>query len=145
MIIYLDTSALVKCYVSERGSRETAELTTRAEVVATSLVSRAEVAAAFAKAVRVGALSPQGGRKAQRAFVAQWPDFTRLPVTEALVSRAEVLAWDYALRGYDALQLASAVTWQEAMGLAVTLATFDRQLSEAGKTAGLRLWPDRLV
>ena len=145
MIVYLDASALVKRYVAERGSRETVELTARAEVAATSLVSRAEVAAAFAKAVRAGILSAESGRKAQRAFVAQWPDFARLPVTEALVSRAEALAWDYALRGYDAVQLASALTWQESLGLAVTLATFDRQLWEAGPTAGIQVWPDRLA
>ncbi len=54
MILYLDSSALVKRYIAERGSKNTAELTARAELVATSLISRAEVAAAFAKAVRIG-------------------------------------------------------------------------------------------
>ena len=48
MILYLDASALVKRYVTERGSRETADVCAKAEIVATSLVSRAEVAAALA-------------------------------------------------------------------------------------------------
>jgi len=39
-----DASALVKRYVAERGSRETRELSTKADVVATSLITRAEVA-----------------------------------------------------------------------------------------------------
>jgi predicted nucleic acid-binding protein len=144
VIVYLDASALVKRYVTERGSRETGELSARADVVATSLVSRAEVAAALAKAVRLGIVEPERGRKAQRAFARQWPDIAKVPVTEALVSRAEALAWDYALRGYDAVQLASALTWQEAVGAEITLATFDRQLWDAGRQAGVRMWPETL-
>jgi uncharacterized protein len=144
VIVYLDASALVKRYVAERGWRETRELSTKADVVATSLITRAEVAAALSKAVRVGIIDPDGGRKAQRAFASQWPDIAKVPVSEALVSRAEALAWDFALRGYDAVQLASALTWQEAVGAEITLATFDRQLWDAGKKAGIRIWPDTL-
>ncbi len=145
MIVYLDASALVKRYVAERGSPETAELTARAGAVATSLITRAEVAAALAKAVRIGLLGAESGRKAQRAFTSQWADIARVPVTEALLSRAETLAWDYALRGYDAVHLASALTWQESVGVAAILATFDRRLWEAGQKAGVRVWPEKLM
>jgi predicted nucleic acid-binding protein len=144
VIVYLDASALVKRYVAERGSRETRELSGKADVVATSLITRAEVAAALAKAVRLGIIEPDSGRKAQRAFASQWPDIAKVPVSEALISRAEALAWDFALRGYDAVQLASALTWQEAVGAEIMLATFDRQLWDAGKKAGVRIWPETL-
>ena len=143
MIVYLDASALVKRYVAERGSRETRELSTKADVVATSLITRAEVAAALAKAVRLGIIEPDSGRKAQRAFASQWPDIAKVPVSEALVSRAGALSWDFALRGYDAVQLASALTWQEAVGAEITLATFDRQLWDAGKRRASESGPTR--
>ena len=52
MILYLDASALVKRYVAEPGSVEVNEAISRAEVTGTALISRAEVAAALAKAVR---------------------------------------------------------------------------------------------
>ena len=145
MIIYLDASALVKRYVAERGSREVIELTAAAEIVATSLISRAEVAAAFARAVRLGVLDHDGGRRAQRRFSREWPDLARVPVSEALVSRAEMLAWDYGLRGYDAMQLASALTWQESIGEDVFLGTFDGQLWKAAPGAGLKVWPETLA
>jgi len=144
VIVYLDASALVKRYVAERGSRETGELSADADVVATSVVSRAEVAAAFARAVRLGILGPENGRKARRAFASQWQDIAKVPVTEGLIFRAEALVWDFALRGYDAVQLASALTWQESIGAEITLATFDRQLWDAGKKAGVRIWPETL-
>lgn len=145
MIAYLDASALVKRYVSEQWSVETITLTTTADVVATSLVSRAEVAAALAKAVRTKVLSEAEARKAQRTFAGEWPDLARIPVTEALVARAETLAWDHALRGYDAVQLASALTWQESIGTDIVVATFDTQLWEAVREAGLKAWPESLT
>ena len=144
MIAYFDASALVKRHVDEQGSREAIEFAARAEVVATSLISRAEVSAALAKAVRAKLLEEAGARAAQRAFAAQWPDIARIPVTEALVSRADTLAWEYGLRGYDAVQLASAVFLQESLGTAVRLATFDTQLWEAARRAGFEPWPDKL-
>jgi len=145
VIAYLDASALVKRYVVERGSRETVELIARAEVVASSLVSRAEVAAALAKAVGIGLLGVEKARKAQQSFIAEWPDVARIPVTESLISRAGMMAWEYALRGYDAVQLASALTWQESVGASIILATFDRQLWQASQKAGVRVWPEKLT
>jgi predicted nucleic acid-binding protein len=63
VIAYFDASALVKRHVEERGSRETLDFAARAEVVATSLISRAEVAAALAKAVRAKLLEEDEARK----------------------------------------------------------------------------------
>jgi predicted nucleic acid-binding protein len=145
VILYLDASALVKRYVTEKGSGELILLTTAAEAIATALVSRAEVAAAFARAVRLGVLDEVSGRRVQRRFSREWPDLVRVPVTEGVASRAGTLAWDYGLRGYDAVQLAAALTWQDAIGQEVVVATFDRQLWESVPRAGLQVWPDRLT
>jgi len=60
MILYLDASALVKRYVTEPGSSEVSEAINRAEMAGTALVSRAEVAAALAKAAR-GNVDARGG------------------------------------------------------------------------------------
>ena len=145
MSVYVDASALVKRYVMEAGSKEVIALLDASAAVATALVSRAEVAAAFARAVRVGVLADDAGRRAQRRFSREWPDLVRVPITEALVARAETLAWEHALRGYDAVQLAAALAWQDALGQDVTLATFDKQLWEATARAGLRVWPKKLL
>jgi len=144
VIAYLDASALVKRYVVERGSRETIALTAESELIATSIVTRAEVAAAFAKAARTGLVTQDRARSAQRSFAGDWPDLVRVPVTEALVERAETLAWDHGLRGYDAVQLASALSWQESVSTEIVLATFDQQLWEAAPKAGMKAWPERL-
>src|SRR5262245_65357682 len=94
-------------------------------MTATSIVSRAEIAAAFAKAVRAGLVKNLVARNAQRTFAGDWPDVVRVPVTESLVERAEGLAWEHGLRGYDAIHLASALTWQGSVGEQIVLATSD--------------------
>jgi hypothetical protein len=142
VIAYLDASALVKRYVVERGSKETIALTAESEMTATSIVSRAEVAAALAKAARTGIVTQEVARNAHRTFAGDWPDVVRVPATEALVERAEGLAWEHVLRGYDAVQLASALTWQESVGEEIVVVTFDQQLWEAAKRTGLKVWPE---
>jgi len=144
LIVYLDASALVKRYVIERDSEKVIELTQSATVVATSIVTRAEVAAALARVARLKVLDFDQARLAQRRFAADWPDYAHVPVTEALVARAERLAWDYELRGYDAVQLAAGLMWQESIGEDVLLATFDRQFWGAATRAGLQVWPQKL-
>ena len=94
MILYLDASALVKRYIAERGSRTVAEAVSEAEVVGTSLISRAETAAALAKAVRVGALTRDEAASALQVFRSEWPSFVRVQATEVLVARADELAWE---------------------------------------------------
>jgi predicted nucleic acid-binding protein len=141
MIVYLDASVLVKHYVVEVGSTEVNQLLVRAEVVGTGSISRAEVAAALAKAVRVGTLARDEAEAALQVFRAEWGDLVRLQLTEAILAQADTLAWDYGLRGYDAVHLAAARFWQSSLGEPVTLATYDRQLWQAGNAAGLVAWP----
>lgn len=144
MIAYLDASALVKRYVAEAGSAEVGELIDQATVVGTAIISRAEVAAAMAKAVRMALLTHEEGVSALQFFSAEWESLVRLQMTEVLVFRAASLAWDYSLRGYDAAHLASALFWQDMLGESVMVATYDRQLWNAAQATGLTVWPRSL-
>lgn len=62
-------------------------------------------------------------------------------VGEPLVARAAALTWEHGLRGYDAVHLASALWWREAVGDAVTVATYDRELWRSARAAGLTASP----
>jgi len=61
------------------------------------------------------------------------------------MEKAAGLARRYALRGYDAVHLASALLGQERLHLPVTLAAFDRDLWLAGRKSGMEVWPTGLV
>src|SRR3989304_4453572 len=115
MIAYLDASALVKRYVREAGSREVVSLFAPAVTLGTSLVTRAEVAAAIARASRLRMLARAGAGGGFHAFPAHWPSFIRLRVDEATVSDADALARQHALTGMDSIHLATALTWQSAL------------------------------
>jgi predicted nucleic acid-binding protein len=75
VIVYADASAMVKRYLVERGSRETIAFMARSEMIATSVVSRAEVAAGLAKAVRTRLVTQDRGRgAASKAGLKAWPE-----------------------------------------------------------------------
>ncbi len=144
MICYLDSSALVKRYVSEPGSDQVLQAFATAEAVGTAVISCAEVSAALAKAARFGLLTLEQALSAYKVFRGEWVDFIRLQLTEFSIERAADLAWEHGLRGFDSVQLAAAATWQEALDAPVNLMTFDRQLWTAAKAVGLEPYPEDL-
>jgi predicted nucleic acid-binding protein len=144
MILYLDSSALVKRYVFEPGTEQINEAIFQADLIGTVLVSKVEVTAALAKAVRMEIVDRGETTEALRVFKSEWLDFVRVQVTEIIVARAEILAWEHNLRGYDALHLAAAVLWSEAIGESVTMATFDQGLWSAAGQVGLIAYPEDL-
>ncbi len=141
MILYLDASALVKRYVVESGSTAVSNLIEQADMVGTAVITRAETTAAFAKAVRAGALLRDEAYMIVQQFRVHWPALVRLQTSETLIARADNLAWELGLPGYDAVHLAAALIWQEEMSQPVTLATFDRQLWTAAQEIGLSVFP----
>ncbi len=144
MIVYFDASVLVKRYLAETGSAAVERLIANTELPGTSLISRAEVSAALRKAVRMSAITLEEGAEALKAFRSHWIHLARLKVEETTVAQADALAWEYDLRGYDAVHLASALLWREAIGEPVTLAAFDQQLWNAAQKAGFAVWPESL-
>ena len=83
-------------------------------------------------------------RSLLEAFRSDWSDLFRLNVNSTLAARAERPAWEENLRGYDAVQLASALVWKEHLAGGVTVATFDVALWEAAGRHALGLFPEDL-
>jgi predicted nucleic acid-binding protein len=144
MLLYLDASALVKHYVLEKFSDRVEQAISDADIVGTSIVSRAEVSAALGKAVRVGTLKRPEALRSLKSFRDDWESLARIQVTEIAVARADTLAFTRSLKGYDAVHLASALVWREAINETVCLATYDLNLWNAARLEGLELSPDNL-
>ncbi len=144
MICYLDSSALVKRYLQEPGGDQIRRLIAEAEALGTVAISRAEVVAALAKAVRLGAVTAEGADATRRLFLAEWHDLSRIEITDLVIEWASDLAWGYGLRGYDSVQLAAALTWQATLHMDVLVATFDARLWEAAGRVGLEPYPPNL-
>jgi len=142
MILYLDASALVKRYIAEKNSPQVNAWITSADAVVTSLITRSEVSAAIGRAHRMKLISYDDALSALETFRKEWGKLQRLPVNEVTVERADSLAWEHNLRGYDAVHLATALLWQETIGSTVIVATFDAQLSEVAHRNQMSVLPD---
>lgn len=143
-MVYLDTSALIKKYIQEPHAEAVRELILRQPMIATATISRAEASAAFSEAIRVRSLTRSIAEACHLEFRREWKNYVRIRVTEALVARADDLAWTFNLRGYDAVHLAAALEWQDRLGEPITLGTFDQELWKAGAGAGLEQFPASL-
>ena len=138
MIVYIDTSALVKLYVPEPESEAVQALVGTAQVAAVSVVAFAEARAAFARKRRERAVNPKDYRRIVREFDDDWDHYFVVDVTEPLVKRAAQLADKHGLRGYDAIQLSSAIVVRYQSGEAVSFCCFDGRLLRASRREGLK-------
>ena len=121
MILFLDTSALVKLYVEETHSAAVREWVAEAEVVAVCRVAYPEAVSALSRRMRAGDLPKSGYGVASRALRRDWD---RLAVV--------------GLRGFDAIHLSSAMAVASApAGPDVLFSSFDTALNRAA--AGERL------
>lgn len=138
MILYVDTSALVKLYVPEPESGAVQQLVESVEIAAISLVAYAEARAAFARKRRERALNLKDYRRIVQEFNDDWDNYFIVDITEPLVKRAGQLAEKHALRGYDAIQLSSAVLMHEESRQLVSFCCFDDRLLRASRREGLK-------
>jgi predicted nucleic acid-binding protein len=139
MILYGDTSALVKLYLAESGSPALKKLAAAAEALATCRVSWAEAHAALARRVREVPGDAAPVAQAKRVFASDWPKFMVVEVTQAVVERAADYADTFALRGFDSVQLAAAHSVALEAGVPVTFACFDERLNKAARVLGLNV------
>jgi predicted nucleic acid-binding protein len=136
LILYLDTSALVKLYVQEDGTGETLVLVERSSAVYTVRVSYAEARAAFARQRREGGLTSREHGAVVRRLDAEWNRYGVVEISDSLVRRAGALCDRRALRAYDGLQLAAALELRDA-GAPVEFACFDGRLIGAARAERL--------
>ena len=128
MIVYFDTSALIKVLIDERGSDRAAELWQRADLAVSSQLLYVEARAALAAAHRGARLDDRGLDQARVGLESLHAELRLIAVDEALARTAGDLAEQQGLRGYDAVHLASALAINADD---VLLATWDRGLSDA--------------
>jgi predicted nucleic acid-binding protein len=133
LIVYLDTSSLIKLYVEEEGSVATRALVASATVVATCVLAYPEARSALMRLRRDGALSGVEQARAKGDLDRDWGGFLALPV-DTVWRQAGDLAERHGLRGADSIHLASYLSLigrQE--GLPVLFSSFDERLNLAAR------------
>ena len=144
MRAYLDTSALVKLLILEAGSAELSTALAGAateKMLASSQISYVEARAAIARRERESTVSMAACAMARHQLEDDWPAYASVDVTPTLVRLAAEYADAFALRGFDAVQLASAQTVQRTVPGPWFFMAFDIRLNRAAKLLGLELPP----
>ena len=144
--LLLETSALVKRWVTERGSAWVRAQTGPAEGEP-RFVARfvgPEIAGAVTRAHRSGRITTAARATALAEIQADMAGrFAVIEMTKAVLDRAMVLARDHGLKGADAVHLAAACELQATgpfvVGRALTFVSADHELLAAAPRCGLAI------
>jgi predicted nucleic acid-binding protein len=107
--VYFDSSALVKLVVEERGTEIATDLWDGCAAALASRIAYPEVCAALAAANRNRDLTDREHDSARRRWTELWASIRAVELNPRVERRAGELALRHALRGADAVHLASAL------------------------------------
>ena len=139
MILYLDTSALVKLYVEEEHSLTVEQAVFEAEIVATHLIAYVEAQAAFARLFREGVIPEEILENIQEDFKKDWSHYMKIGLNQGLLERVSDFAKAFALKAYDSIHLAAADLLLKTANEEVIFGCFDKKLNQAAKIIGLQV------
>jgi hypothetical protein len=137
-IVYFDSSAFIKLIVEEDGSELAAALWDGCDAAVSSRLAYPEVCAALSAAGRADRLTPAEQRRAEDGWEDYWASTRPVELTEAVTAHAGRLAGEHALRGADAVHLASVLAVDPAETL---FAVWDQRLRAGAHAVGVRLVP----
>ncbi len=141
MIVYLDTSSLVKLYVEEIDSKKVRDIAGRAAVISTSKIAYVEARAAFVRKQKGGGFSLTSLRKVVEDFEKDWESYFVIEITDGLIRFAGDIAEKYVLRSFDSIHLASAVHLRNRIKSAVHFSSLDIRLNQSAAKEGIIVLP----
>ena len=156
-MLYLDSSALAKKYIREKGSEAIEQKITAqtgAEAIPfTSVLTYAEILSVFARRAKEGTLSAREVTRARREFEADWAvGLAPLALDSSVLLLVRDILLHFSLKGSDAIHLASALWLRDAArtgtsGRASQLifATSDTRLGKAAVDRSLETFNPELA
>lgn len=137
MILFCDTSALLKLFVQDEHTDAVLAAAAAADAVAVSRLAWPEFMSALARRARETLSDAPALAQARQACVERWADFVVVAVDQPLVELAGDYAEAFALRAYDSVQLAALQTLRLQSGEDVRFACFDSRLAKAAAVLGI--------
>jgi predicted nucleic acid-binding protein len=135
VIAYLDTSALLRLVLRERGALD--ELRSSEGLVSSELLA-IESLRTIDRLRLQGALSAEEA-VTRRGVVAEWLEAVDLVLLQRPILARASEPFPTPLGTLDALHLATALVWQDRMRKALVVATHDRDLALAARSFGLEV------
>ena len=132
-MIYLDTSALVKRYVKEKGSERVNSFFAEEEPITTAKIAYAEALAAFSRRKREGYIAEKDCVLLCHRFNSEWEAYLVVELSDEILKATRGLIDEYPLRGFDAIHLASALLIRNSLKKGITFVCSDRNLLHAAE------------
>jgi len=149
-MLYLDSSALVKRYVQEPGSKAVISRFAREGTIYTSVLSFAEVHAAIGRKYRDKELNAHEKQRLVDEFLNDWLfSLSILELTTHTMSALPTLCEQYSLKASDAIHLSAAFWLKDTIRLhgrglgskgMVEFGVCDRQLGEVALKCGFQVF-----
>ncbi len=139
---YLDASAWVKRYHQEAGTLWVRELFGKEPFLACGSIGLVEVTATLARKQKTNAFSPSELAEKLLDLTGHWENFIQIHLFPEALTLARDTAHRLALRGADAVHLASALILQQRFteaGDRVIFVASDRELKAAAQASGLEV------
>jgi len=136
VIYYLDTSALVKRYYTEKGSSWVHSLFQPENVLVTSKIAYAELLAALARKRREKEITETNFTHAVESFQQEWNEFVVAEVTESVFTDLLALVKRHPLRGFDATHLCTALWFRKRLKTDMVFVCADHNLLTVAETEG---------
>jgi predicted nucleic acid-binding protein len=133
---FFDTSALLSLVLGETTAPTIRQILVEHEIVAASVIAEVEARAGLARARRGRRVTARNEREAWARFQRIWSTSAILEVDRTLLAIATDLAGRHGLRGYDAVQLASALRAADVTG-ETGFVCLDCELNTAAAAQGL--------
>ncbi len=131
-MIFLDTSALVKCYIVEPGSDAVMQAMARDEAWAASVLAGTEARMALCRR------GPEGASDSpvQRQLLDDFDRFVTVPIDSQCLRDASAIGCRHRIRTLDAIHLAAAMRLPS-----VSFLSFDEQQIDVARALGLEVLP----
>ena len=136
---YLDSSAWVKRYYYEIGTIWIQELFANEKNIICASLGLIEVISALARKWKAGFIDFPALEKKTQNIENDWKHFIQEDLSAEVIEIAKKLSKELALRGADAIHLASALVAQRNLDEddQIILITSDREMKNAGQLSGL--------
>lgn len=144
-MLYLDSSALIKCYVQEIGSAAVLGRLRAGEPVLTSWLAYAEVVTVLGRKQQSGQFGPAEYNQARADFDRDWTTFLqRIELNARALAALPELTSRYPLKAADAVHLATALWMQSQISgpgkPALEFGVADHALGRVAASCGLRVF-----
>jgi len=142
MIIYTDSSALIKKYSLEKDSPYVIHCLEKADTIAIFVVGYSEILSAFSRKKRDNDLIEKDFKTLMSEFEEDWESFVLVEVSAELNALVRQILLDFPLCGFDSIHLASAKLLKSITKKEVAFLAYDEKLIAAAETSGLNIKPE---